>query len=45
VVAGLPVEGGPAEGAGLMPGNLTPEQQEQLQAELAMAARRKLAGL
>ena len=46
LVAGLPTEGGQAEGAGgLMPENLTPEQQEQLQAELAMAARRKLAGI
>jgi hypothetical protein len=33
-------------GAGqLMPENLTPEQQEQMQAELALAARRKMAGV
>lgn len=39
-------EGGAPMGAGqLMPENLTPEQQEQMQAELALAARRKMAGV
>jgi hypothetical protein len=50
--AGIPPAGGmpPGEGAPvgvgqLMPENLTPEQQEQMQAELALAARRKMAGV
>lgn len=46
--AAVPPEAGAmgAEGgAGLMPENLTPEQQEQMMAELALAARRKMAGV
>lgn len=43
--AGAAAGGAPMGAGQLMPENLTPEQQEQMQAELALAARRKMAGV